>query len=73
MIYFVFGYQVWPYPSDEKLQKDLEIHLRWDYHKKLNLKKVMRNNQLMKMSVDDARSSLQIPPITKDDDREYKR
>ncbi|KAK3103217.1 hypothetical protein FSP39_017507 [Pinctada imbricata] len=65
--YVVLRESVWPYPSDEKLQRDLETKIRWDYQKRVNLKNVLRNNKITKMNVHDARSSLEIPPPPEDD------
>ncbi|KAL4226239.1 hypothetical protein ACF0H5_014223 [Mactra antiquata] len=55
--------ETYPYPSDEKLQENLESQIRWDADKKLTLSKVLRENARKRKDPNDARGTLKLPPI----------
>ncbi|XP_052778604.1 uncharacterized protein LOC128216051 [Mya arenaria] len=52
-----------PYPSNENLQSNLENKIRWDLHKKLTINTILRDVNQRKSDVNDARSTLRLPPV----------
>lgn len=54
---------VWPYPSSEDLQTTLDNHVRWDYHKKLNMKKSLRDVRMRNLPPNDSRAHLSVPKV----------
>ncbi|XP_062613187.1 uncharacterized protein LOC134274962 [Saccostrea cucullata] len=57
---------VWPYPSSEELQATLDSHIRWDYHKKLNMKKSLRDVRMRNLPPSDSRAHLNVPKVGKE-------
>lgn len=54
---------MWPYPSSEDLQSTLDNHIRWDYHKKLNMKKSLRDVRMRNLPPNDSRAHLSVPKV----------
>ncbi|OWF34659.1 uncharacterized protein LOC110443900 [Mizuhopecten yessoensis] len=53
--------KTFPYPSDDDLQKSLELQLSWNYHKEAEVNNTLRSIKLKRSTPGDARAILEIP------------